>query len=86
MLLTKNLSARYNFSKLSPKWIEPFKVNKELTCTQNVELDLSENPDLSNNSPVFHTSLIKAYFPNPIIFTSRQKNKFVHMDKKKIRY
>jgi len=33
MLSTKNLPVRYNSSKLSPKWIGPFKVNKELTFT-----------------------------------------------------
>jgi len=33
MLSTKNLPARYNSSKLSSKWIGPFKVNKELTFT-----------------------------------------------------
>jgi len=86
MLSTKNLPARYKSSKLSSKWIGPFKVNKKLTFTQNVELDLSENPDLSNISPVFHTSLIKPYFPNPIKFTDRQKTKLEPVDKKENRY
>jgi len=86
MLLTKNLPARYNSSKLSPKWIGPFKVTNELTFTQNVELDLSENPDLSNISPVFHTSLIKPYFPNPIKFTGRAETKLGPVDEKENRY
>jgi len=86
MLSTKNLPARYNSSKLSPKRIGPFKVTKELTVTQNIELDLSENPDLSNNSPVFHTSLTKPYFPNPIKFTDREKTKLGPVDEKKNRY
>ena len=62
------------------------KVTKELTFTQNVELDLSENPDLSNISPVFHTSLIKPYFPNPIKFTGREKTKLGSVDEKENRY
>jgi len=86
MLSTKNLPARYNSSKLSPKWIGPFKVTKELTFTQNVKLDLSENPDLSNISPVFHTSFIKPYFPNPIKFTGREKTKLGPVDEKENRY
>jgi len=84
MLSTKNLPARYNSSKLSPKWIGPFKVTKELTFTQNVELDLSENTDLSNISPVFYTSLIKPYFPNPNKFTGRKKTQLVPMGEKTI--
>jgi len=82
ILSTKNLQARYNSSKVSPKWIGPFKVTKELTFTQNVELDLSENLDLSNISPVLHTSLIKPYFPNSIKFTGREKTKPGPVDKK----
>jgi len=75
MLSTKNLPARYNYSKLSPKKIVLFKVTKELTFTQNVELDLSENPYLSNISPVFHTSLISPYFQNSISLIGREKTK-----------
>jgi len=86
MLSTKNLPARYNSYKLSPKWIGPFKVTKELTVTQNVELDLSENPDLSNISLVFHTCLIKPYFPNPIKFTGKEKTKPGPVDEKENRY
>jgi len=86
MLSTKNLSARYNFSKLSPKWIGPFKVTKELTFTQNVELNFSENPDISNISPVFYTSLIKPYFPNLTRFTGREKTKLGPVDEKENRY
>ena len=86
MLLTKNLPARYNSSKLSPKWIGSFKITKELTFTQNVELDLSENPNLSIISPVFHTSLIKPYFPNPIKFTRREKTKLGPVDEKENKY
>jgi len=86
MLSTQNLPAKYNSSKLSPKWIGPFKVTKELTFTQNVELDLSENPDLSNISTVFHTSLIKPYFTNPIKFTGREKTKLGPVDEKENRY
>jgi len=85
MLSTKNLPARYNSSKLSPKWMRPFKVTKELTFTQHVELNLSENPDLSNIIPVFHTSLIKPYFPNPIRFTGREKTKPGPIDKEENR-
>jgi len=83
MLSRKNLPARYNSSKLSPKWIGPFKVTKELTFTQNVELDLSENPDLSNISPIFYTSLIQPYFPNAIKFTGREKTKLGPVDERK---
>jgi len=86
ILSIKNLLARYNSSKLSPKWIGPFIVTKELTFTQNVELDLSETPNLSNISPVFHTSLIKPYFPNPIKFTGREKTKLGPVDEKENRY
>jgi len=86
MLSNKNRPARYNSSKLSPKWIVPFKVIKELTFTQNIELDLSENPDLSNISPIFHTSLIKPYFSNPIRFTGREKTKLGPVIEKENRY
>jgi len=86
MMSTKNLLARYNSSKLSPKWKGPFEVTKELTFTQNVELDLSENPDLANISPVFHTSLIKLYFLNPIKFTGSKKTKLGSVDEKENRY
>jgi len=73
MLSTKNLLGSYNSCKLSPKQIELFKVINELIFTQNVELDLLENHDLSNISPVFNISLIKQYFPNPIRLRGEKK-------------
>jgi len=86
MLSTKNLSARYNSSKLSPKWLGPFKVTKELTFTQNIELDRSQNPNLSNISLVFHNSLITIYFPYPIKFIGREKTKLGPVDEIENRY
>jgi len=86
MLSIKILPARYNSSKLSPKLMGPFNVNKELTFTQNVELDVSENPDLSNICPVFTIYLIKPFFPNPISFTGRQNTNLGNVDEKENRY
>jgi len=82
MLSIKNFLVRWNSSKLSAKWIEPFKVTKGLIFNQNVELDLSENPDLSNISPVFHTFLINLYFLNPIKFIGREKTKLGPVEEK----
>jgi len=85
-LLSNNLPGRYNYSKLFPKSIGPYHVSKELIFTQNWKTYLSENLELLNISSVFHTSLSKPYFPNPIRFIGREKTMLGPIDKKDIRY
>ena len=74
MLSTKKLPAdKFKLSKLSPKCTGPFKVLKYNPPNQNVTLDFSDFPDLSNITNKFHTSLLKHYIPNDDIYFSERK-------------
>ena len=77
MLSTKNLPAdKFKLSKHSPKWTGPFKVLEYNPQNQNVTLDFSDFPDLSNISIKFHTSLLKPFTPNnDIHFPERKLNR-----------
>src|SRR5438445_6201736 len=61
LLSTENLPTQYRASKLSPKWICTFPITQYLPWRQTAMLDLTEEPELSNTSHSFHTSLLKPF-------------------------
>ena len=74
MLSTKNLAAdKFKLSKLSPKCTGLFKVLKYNPQNQNVSLDFSDFPDLSNISNKCHASLLKPFTSNDDIYVSEKK-------------
>ena len=77
MLSTKNLPVdKFQLYKLSPKWTGPFKVLQYNTTNQNVSLDYSHFPELSNIRNKLHTSLLKPFTPNDdIYFLARKQNR-----------
>ena len=48
--------------KLSPRYIEPFKV---LELKEEVAYELALPPELSQVHPVFHISMLRKYVPDP---------------------
>src|SRR5205807_8197460 len=64
LLSAENLPTQYRASKLSSKWIGPFPITQYLPWRQTAILDLTEEPELSNISNSFNTSLIKPLTPN----------------------
>ena len=74
MLSTKNRPAdKFKLSKLSPKWTGRFKVLEYNPENQNVTLDFSDFPHLSNISNKFHTSLLKPFTHNDDIHVPERK-------------
>ena len=65
MLATKNLGAdKFKLYKLSPKCTGPFNILEYNLRNQNVTLDFSDFPELSNISNKFHTRLLKPFTHN----------------------
>jgi len=72
LLSTQNLTPYSKETKLHFKWIGPFPITQVNKWKQSYHLDVSEYPELSRITPVFHTNLLKPYTPNDNIkFPSR---------------
>ena len=64
MVSTKNFPQHFNTTKLYYSWIGPVKVLQANNQRQTYTLDLSDYPELSRITTVFHISLLKPYLPN----------------------